>query len=271
MTTEPVRAGPDWLTLREPADAAARSPALVDALRSRLQARRPLVVHDLGCGSGSMGRWLAPLLPGPQHWVLHDRDDDLLAAAARHPPAGASDGAAVTVETRHGDITRLGRLVGADLVTASALLDMLTADELGRLLDTCVAARCPVLVTLSVVGCVALTPPEPFDDLVAGSFNNHQRRDRGMGRLLGPDAFAHAVDRLAARGLDVLVQDSPWRLGPDQAALAARWFEGWVEAACHQRPALRGPAGGYRRRRLAEIADGRLGVTVEHADLLAAP
>ena len=29
-----------------------------------------------------MGRWLAPLLPGPQHWVLHDRDADLLAVAS---------------------------------------------------------------------------------------------------------------------------------------------------------------------------------------------
>ena len=34
--------------------------------------RAPLVVHDLGSGTGSMMRWLAPLLPGPQTWVLHD-------------------------------------------------------------------------------------------------------------------------------------------------------------------------------------------------------
>jgi hypothetical protein len=26
------------------------------------------VIHDLGCGTGAMGRWLAPVLPGPQHW-----------------------------------------------------------------------------------------------------------------------------------------------------------------------------------------------------------
>ena len=33
-----------------------------------------------------MGRWLAPLLDGPQHWVLHDRDPDLLGVAAHDRP-----------------------------------------------------------------------------------------------------------------------------------------------------------------------------------------
>ena len=65
-----------------------------------------------------MGRWLAPLLPGPQHWVLHDRDADLLALAAVDVPAG------VTVEPRLGDVTQLepDDLAGATLVTASALM-----------------------------------------------------------------------------------------------------------------------------------------------------
>ena len=62
------------------------------------------MIHDLGGGSGAMGRWLAPRLPGPQHWVVHDRDEDLLELAVADP---AADGAAVTVEARRSDITRL--------------------------------------------------------------------------------------------------------------------------------------------------------------------
>ncbi len=82
---------PDWLALREPADAAARSRELVGLLAADPAVRgrspgAPLVVHDLGSGSGSMGRWFAPLLPGPQHWVLHDRDAVLLAVAAAAAP-----------------------------------------------------------------------------------------------------------------------------------------------------------------------------------------
>ena len=93
------------------------------------------MIHDLGGGSGAMGRWLAPRLPGPQHWVVHDRDADLLELAV----ADARRAAAVTVEARRSDITRLapGELAGASLVTASALLDMLTADELARMLGAC--------------------------------------------------------------------------------------------------------------------------------------
>ena len=70
-----------------------------------LPATGRLVIHDLGCGSGGMGRWLAPLLPGPQHWVAHDRDADLLAIAAANLPGPAADGrSCVTVEPKHSDI-----------------------------------------------------------------------------------------------------------------------------------------------------------------------
>ena len=86
-----------------------------------------------------MGRWLAPRLPGPQHWVVHDRDEDLLKLAAADVPGPAADGAAVTVEARQSDITRLAPedLAGASVIVASALLDILTARELLRMLYAC--------------------------------------------------------------------------------------------------------------------------------------
>jgi hypothetical protein len=108
---EPPRYAPEWLRLREGADAAARAQDLLDPLRIRL-ANLPghtgaLAVHDLGCGTGSMSRWLAPRLDGPQHWVLHDRDPYLLHFAAVGSPRSAADGNNVTVETRRGDVARL--------------------------------------------------------------------------------------------------------------------------------------------------------------------
>jgi hypothetical protein len=276
MSTEPVRAGSGWLALREPADAAARSTELVDALVEALgrHARTPgTVVHDLGSGTGSQLRWLAPRLAGPQHWVLHDRDTDLLDLAAAGAPPAASDGAPVTVEARPGDITTLpgAVLAGASLVTASALLDMLTAAELDRLVTACVAAGCPVLVTLSVVGRVELRPADPLDAEVAAAFDADQRRETSAGRLLGPDAFTAAVDAFARAGHEVVERPSRWHLGVDRRALAAAWFTGWLDAACARRPALRPAAAAYRRRRLAEAADGALRVTVHHRDLLALP
>lgn len=238
-----------------------------------MPAERPLVVHDLGSGSGSMTRWLAPRLPGPQHWTLHDRDAELLDLAAAAAPVRASDGSPVRVDTQLGDVTRLapGRLAGATLLTASALLDMLTSDELDRFVATCAGACCPVLITLSVTGQVELTPPDPFDGVVMDAFNADQRRVTAAGRLLGPDAAGIAVDAFEALGFAVEVAPSPWRLGPGQSALLTDWFTGWVDAASEQRPELAARISSYARRRLASAARGELSVVVQHQDLLARP
>jgi hypothetical protein len=258
MTATAVQVSPEWLRLREPADAAARSAELVERLRRRLATAGPLVIHDLGGGDGAMGRWLAPRLPAQQHWVVHDRDAGLLEHAVATGPA------AVTVEARRSDITRLTPedLAGASLITASALLDLLTAEGLVRMLRVCTGR--PMLLTLTVVGRVSLNPADPLDARIGAAFNAHQRRD---GRL-GPDAVATAVKEL---GGEVVVRPSPWRLDAAHPDLTAEWFGGWLAAACEQDPALAAEAGVYRDRRLAQAAGGELVVTVDHADLLVLP
>jgi hypothetical protein len=271
MIAKAVKTSPEWLVLREPADAAARSAELAERLGRHLPAAGRLVIHDLGGGSGAMGRWLAPRLTGPQHWVVHDRDADLLQLAVAAPPAAAADGAAVTVEARRSDITRLapGALADASLIVASALLDMLTADELAAMLGACTAIEgCPILLAMTVVGRTALTPADPLDGRIAAAFNAHQRRTTTAGRLLGPDAVATAVEELRRTGAEVLVRPSPWRLDAAHADLMAAWLGGGLAAACEQEPALAGETGAYRDRRLAQAAAGELAVTVEHADLL---
>src|SRR5581483_10594046 len=68
--------GPDW---REPLDAAARSPVLAARLSASLPARPRLL--DLGAGTGSLFRWLAPRIGRAQAWLLADDDDALVAEA----------------------------------------------------------------------------------------------------------------------------------------------------------------------------------------------
>ena len=268
-----VTVSPAWLALREPADAAARALDLVAQVRGHLPARRPTVVHDLGCGTGSMARWLAPQLSGPQHWVMYDRDADLLACAALAVPPLSADGSRATVETRQRDITRLDQrdLKGASLITASALLDMLTAAEVERIARSCVEAGCLALLTISVTGHIALRPSDPLDGVIASAFNDHQRRGDDEGRLLGPDAVGAAADMFAGLGAEVVIAPSPWRLGASDRALTTEWFKGWVSAACEQRPELTAATRGYVEQRLADAAAGRLRVTVHHHDLLAVP
>ncbi|MEV4644444.1 methyltransferase domain-containing protein [Saccharopolyspora sp. NPDC049357] len=246
---------PEWLALRERADAEARAAELLGPLRESLPASR-LVIRDLGCGTGSMGRWLAGRLHRPQHWVLHDRDPRLLALAEA---ALATED--VTVETRRAELAglRATDLAGTSLVTASALLDVLTEGEVRSLAAACVEARCPALLTLTVVGRVDFEPPEPLDARFEAAFNQHQRR-----HLLGPDAVPAAVAAFEDLGARVLTRPSPWRLGP--GPLAEEWLRGWVGAACEQEPELAAAAPDYLRRR-----SGDLRVLVHHADLLAIP
>jgi hypothetical protein len=273
MIAERGQVTPDWLALREPADAAARSPELAAQLAWWLCSTGSLEVHDLGGGRGALGRWLAPRLPGPQRWVVHDRDAELLALAVADVPRSAADGAAVTVKARESDVTRLRPedLAGAGLVAASALLDLLTEDELAAMLGACAPLRCPILLALSVAGRVALIPGDPLDGPITAAFNAHQRRMTAAGRLLGPHAAAAAVAQLRATSSEVLVRRSPWRLDAGHADLTAEWLRGWIAAAGEQEPALAGELHAYQDRRLAQVVAGALTVTVDHIDLLALP
>ncbi len=254
MTTDPglttmPRVAPSWLDLREPADAQARSRELAGLLRLR----DPALIWDLGCGTGAMGRWLAPRVPVKQHWILCDRDGELLERANID---------CATVETRACDVTRLSApdLAEADLVTCSALLDLLTAEEVDRLAVACAGARCPALLTLSVVGRVELVPEHPFDALFQAAFNDHQRRTVQGRRLLGPDAVDAVVEAFTRQGATVTARPSPWRL--EAGELFDQWFSGWVSAACEQEPDLVALAGPYQHER------GSTAV-VHHSDLLA--
>ena len=244
-----------WLGLREPADAAARARDLVAMLPGPVR-----TIRDLGCGTGSLGRWLAPRLPAPQHWIMADLDPALLAYAAANMPFEG-----VTVTTELSDVTALtaADLAGTDLVTCSALLDILTAGEVEALVRACADAGTTALFTLSVAGQVTLDPAQPADAVVAAAFDEHQRRVRDGRRLLGPDAPAVAAAAFEKAGARVVTRPSPWHLGPASAALTQEWLRGWVAAAAEQRPDQGFDA--YLEARLADLPRAVVG----HVDLLA--
>lgn len=255
---------PEWLALREPADAQARATDLLDPLRAALPEQGPLVIRDLGCGTGSQGRWLSPRLPGPQRWVLHDNDPRLLALAKED-----LTGRGLEVTTRQGDLTdlRAEDLAGADLITASALLDLLTAEEMNGLAAAVVEAGVPALFTLSVAGKIDLDPAEDLDAAFEAAFNDHQRRVADGRALLGPDAPEVAAAAFRRLGARVELRSSAWRLGPELPELTAEWLHGWVGAAVEQEPGLAAEAPAYVRRR----SEQRPRVLVHHTDLLALP
>jgi hypothetical protein len=262
---------PDWLLLRAKVDDRSRSAQLAREAAALLPPGRQ-VIHDLGSGSGAMMRWLAPLLPGPQRWVLHDADAAILEHRDPEPVIDAS-GLPVISRTSVEPLADLdtSAIADATLVVASALLDVITFAEARAIVDACIDLRVPVLFSLTVAGRVEFDPADEVDGLFASAFDAHQRREADGRRLLGPDAAGVVAGLLMDEGWRVRRASTPWDLTPDDGDLIAEWLDGWLDAAVEQQPDLGGPADKYRARRQAQVAAGDLRVTVHHEDVLAWP
>lgn len=277
----------DWLALRAAPDARARDAGLTvlaqQWLSARQQQRESLRLLDLGTGSGANPCFLAARLPGPQVWTLFDHDVALLErAAARSADWRDLDGRPVDIHVVKGDLARLGAedLAGVDLLTASALLDLVDAGWLERLALGCRQAACAVLITLSVDGCWRLSGgdggyEESEDDaFVRSAFNAHQRGDKGVGGALGPDAAPMLAALLTAQGYAVRLAPSPWRLHMSDAgeqALAKALLEGWRKAAQAQCAAAAARIDAWYARRCESVLDPAVRLEVGHVDLLALP
>ena len=276
----------DWLALRRAADARARDPGLT-ALAAQWLARRqvagqPLRLLDLGSGSGANPAFLAARLPGPQAWQLFDHDRGLLARAAAHCAALRDpEGRSPDFASHCADLRQLcaADLAGFDLVSASALLDLLDGDWLLRFAAACRKAQAAVLITLSVDGGWHFEAPQGFaadpdDDFIRAAFNAHQRGDKGVGGALGAEAVPQLSAALAAQDYTVHLAPSPWRLrlcDPPDAALARALIDGWRSAAAAQCPAAAERIAAWHARRVAGWKAAQWVLEVGHVDLFATP
>jgi SAM-dependent methyltransferase len=245
----------DWLALREPADRAARDETLLT--RAAAAAGPEPVILDLGCGTGSTLRAMRGHLPEGTRWRLLDNDPDLLRRAAQ-----SAGNATETAQADLADVAALP-LDGVTLVTASALLDLVSEDWLAAL-----AARLdvPLYAALSYDGEMRWTPADPRDAAITAAFNAHQGGDKGFGPALGPEAAARAAAILDAAGHDVHQAPSPWRLSPEDHALQAELTDGIADAAAETGT----PGARYwaeTRRRTAQHGS----CVVGHQDILAIP
>jgi hypothetical protein len=258
-----------WLALREPYDLRARNAAVLDALAAAFRDQPTIAVVDLACGAGASLRALGPRLPPRQSWQLVDNDLGLLArtVALAEPPRLSVKAHAVDL-ARDLELALDGPL---DLVTCSALLDLVSAQWLERLVVETAARRLPLYAALSYDGRATLVPAHAFDGEMLAAVNRHQRRDKGFGPALGPQAVAHAVARFKEVGYSVVQGRSDWTLGPHDGAIQDSILAGWATAARElgDVPLDRIATGFTHRSELA--ADGRARLEVGHIDLLATP
>lgn len=258
----------EWLALREPYDKRARSAAVLDAVAAAVGDRRSIAVVDLACGSGSTLRALSPRLPASQRWRLADNDLGLLARAAAlaNPPQLTTDPVAV-------DLARDLEAVldgPVELVTTSALLDLVSHDWLDRLATECAARRLPVYAALTYDGLATLEPADPLDSTLIEAVNAHQKTDKGFGPALGPAAAATTPERFKALGYAVIQGASDWVLGPKDVEMQTEVLTGWAAAAREIGIPIDDVITWLARRR-DHIAAGRSAMRVGHVDLFAQP
>ena len=255
-----------WLALREPLDKAARSAALTQAIAAVLPDDRPLRILDLGGGTGSNVRYLSSRLPVPQHWLIVDRESDLLAEVHE-----TSANCHVETLCRNlGSLDDPALFSGRHLVTASALLDLVSDQWLRALAERCRTSRAAALFTLTYNGRSQCIPVEAEDDAIRDLMNRHQRaNDKGFGRAEGPDAVDCAERSFAAAGYQVRREASDWMLRPGQDELQRQLMEGWAHAAEEMAPGQASMIHNWLARRLAHVETGRSRVVVGHEDLAA--
>jgi SAM-dependent methyltransferase len=237
---------PTWLDLREPADHRSRNEDLARALARRLGHRGGISVLDLGCGTGSNLRATAPLLGAEQHWTLVDHDQALLDAAVARLSAWANGterrggrlvlskgGKRIAVRFLRADLAQdLDAVfeIRPDLVTASALFDLASADFIAAVTAGAARSRAAFYTVLSYNGIQRWTPKHDADAAMASAFRAHQVGDKGFGAAAGPMAPALLAAAFDEAGYAVSEGDSTWRLEAGDEALIAELVRGFVAA-----------------------------------------
>ena len=254
-----------WLALREPIDATARSISLTRQVAAALPRDGPVQILDLGTGTGSNVRFLAPHFPADQHWLLVDKDRSVLAEIPSRVP--------VAHETRPLDLGARDApeiFAGRDLVTASALLDLVSEPFLDWLARRCREHDAVALFALTYTGSSTCSPAEPDDDWICALLNRHQQHcDKGFGPAAGPDAVTLAQQAFVTAGYRVRREPSDWRVAPAARELQSLLMQGWADAATELAPDESSMIGDWLARRRAHVEAGTSHVTVRHEDLAA--
>lgn len=272
----------DWLALREPVDHRSRDPGLVASLARALAGRDRLRIVDLGAGTGSNLRALAPHLAAEQSWRLVDHDPALAAAARSRLKAWAqamevSDesltlahgGRRIEVTFMEADLLDgLDRVLdpNPDLVTAAALFDLASSAWIEAVAQAVAARGAAFLTVLTYDGVEAWEPPHPADAAMLAAFHAHQRRDKGFGPAAGPDATVLLREAFEVQGYRVSVVPSPWRVGPEDGGLLGALAEGAAEAVRETGLVPEGTVAAWLSARRSSAL-----CTVGHVDLLALP
>jgi hypothetical protein len=250
----------DWLSLRESVDHRSRNSLLQEKVINYLHQIAdskdgPIQIVDLGSGTGSNLRALAPLIHRNQQWALIDYDPLLLNSARQKLCAWADSTIPdvkkndaddlttvkpltliknqhqITVDFLQSDLAKnLSAVLSrpADLITAAAFFDLVAFNWLDQF---CKLLQSPLYTVLTYNGEERWLPEDPSDSEILKAFHSHQARDKGFGPAAGPLALGVLKQLLTQRGFKLETGTSPWMLGSDDSLLIAELARSTAQAA----------------------------------------
>jgi len=248
----------DWLSLREGADHRSRNLVLQNQVLRYLEEisslkNDPIHIVDLGSGTGSNLRALAPLIQHNQKWTLIDYDPLLLKAArekigiwadsvtdralskdldndATRPITLLKNNYEITVQFLQKDLAsdlQSELFESADLITAAAFFDLVALDWL---VQFCKVLKTSLYTVLTYNGNETWLPSDPRDTEILEAFHHHQGTDKGFGNALGPLALKTMKQLLENKGFYVETESSPWLLNTNDASLIQELAVGTANA-----------------------------------------
>lgn len=261
---------PEWLALREGADHRSINHAVRRAVLDHLHGRDRVRVADLGCGTGSNFRQLAPEIAAQQTWLLVDHDPGLLQlASVMTGDLARVSGADVQVleaDLASGDFGGIASKV--DLVTAAALFDLISPQVIEELVRSIAEARCAFYTVLTYDGLATWLPETPLNPVLRDAFNRHQQTDKGFGPAAGPTATDALAAAFGGHGYRVVRGKSPWVLDAGLETLRNETDRGWAGAVIETGALTSGDADAWLK---ARESNADAVTIVGHEDLLALP
>ena len=257
-----------WLQLREPYDRRARNAQVIEAVADALAGQPSVGIADLACGTGSTFRAVSPMLQPRQNWRLFDNDLSLLSRAPQSSPPNIIV-TTVPVDLNHDLEAALDGPI--DLVTTSALLDLVSEPWLERFAVEAAARKLPVYAALSYDGRVEFSPADALDEKIVASVNAHQRTNKGFGPALGPAAARAAVERFERVGYEITQGESDWTFEPADREIQTEILSGWGAAAREMGDVPLHDVIDWLARRRDLVAAGRSSIRVGHVDFFARP
>lgn len=257
----------EWLAAREPLDHSARSREVLSAVGHYFIDQPPLVVSDMGSGTGSTVRALQSYLEKDAHWHLFDNDQVLLNRIPDRIPRGTFSSSQVDLSVSLEPLFE----TEPDLLTTSAFLDLVSRPWLVGLVENTTKRRIPFYAALTYDGMASCQPEHHTDTAILDALNRHQMGDKGFGPSLGPQAGAEAIRLFSAAGYDVIRERSDWKADARHAKFQKLLFEGWHMAACEIAPDQKTQFDQWLADRLELLGSTGSQTSVGHIDFFAIP